>query len=78
MVLLRKGKAYAMIGDILKGAMLSKKEILGCVLIAIGIQCIARQAVENDRDARLWSEAADAEEKVEERLRDDTTRSAGS
>lgn len=58
-----------MIGDILKGAMLSKKEILGCALIAIGIQFIARQAVEDDRNERIWGEAADAEAEVEDRLR---------
>jgi hypothetical protein len=61
-----------MLSDFLKNMMLSKKEILGCVLIAIGIQCIARQAVEDDRDERLWSEAAEAEEKVEEKLKRET------
>lgn len=57
---------------VLKGFILKPRELVGCVLIAIGIQCIAHQAVEDYKDERIWSEAAEAEEKVEDKLRRET------
>jgi hypothetical protein len=46
-----------------------KWELLGAVLIAVGIECIVKQRIQNHDDLKIWGEAAEAEEAVEARLR---------
>jgi hypothetical protein len=47
-----------------------KYELIGVILIGIGVAFCAHQAVEDYKNEHIWAEAAEAEAEVEHRLRD--------